>query len=97
MDKLAEYSTITAENDLPPCMAEDNRDFMSDIPSSTFSPLTDLDLEALIDDELDDERRRYVMQEIMNSPQAMDKLEALLTQKRLLNEFWTTFRKNSEH
>lgn len=54
---------------------------------------SDSDIQALVDCELDPERRRNAMAAIMASPVLMERFAALLEQKRLLKAYW----KRMEH
>ena len=56
--------------------------------------LPDLKIQALVDGELDKDEARAVMAEIIRSPELLDRLEELVQQKKQLQDWWSSFRKD---
>ncbi len=56
--------------------------------------ISDFEIQAFVDGELEDEKRRKVMLSIMSSPENMARLEELLEQNRRLQEWWAQKKKN---
>jgi anti-sigma factor RsiW len=50
--------------------------------------ITDLDIQALVDDELDPERQRLVMDYIQSSPDLYKRYTLYVHQKKLLKSWW---------
>jgi anti-sigma factor RsiW len=50
--------------------------------------ISDYDIQALADGELDDEKRREIMKHIMRSPELLERLDELCRQNRQLREWW---------
>ena len=53
--------------------------------------ITDRHIQALIDDELDDNERKTLMAKIIRSPYHLKRYEELIQQKSMLQEWWDHF------
>lgn len=51
-------------------------------------PITDLDIQALVDNELDEEEKQRVTKFIRSNHGARERYEELKLQKTLLNQWW---------
>lgn len=57
-----------------------------------YDGIPDSDLQALVDNEISSSHRASLMEKVHDLPQAMQRLEDLLYQKMVLQEFWKTQR-----
>lgn len=60
----------------------------------SFNEISEFDLQALVDGELDEERRRNLMKKIMQSPDDIERLENLIRQKEQLMGWSKLFMKD---
>ncbi|MGZ9107716.1 MAG: hypothetical protein ACXW4B_02730 [Micavibrio sp.] len=56
--------------------------------STSSNDISDLDLQALVDNTLTEEDRASLMARVKNSPDAQDRLEELLYQKESIKAWW---------
>ena len=59
--------------------------------------VSDLDLQAIVDGEFDDDTRRTVMRAVMESPALLERLEYLIRQKQNLQDYWRLYQRHTEH
>lgn len=57
-----------------------------------FSYITDHDIQALIDDELDHEKAKNVRAYLDRHPNAQKRYDKLTEQKRLLQNWWNNYK-----
>lgn len=53
-----------------------------------LNTITDMDIQALVDDELETERINQVLQHLKENPDAAQRHETLIKQKILLKKWW---------
>lgn len=56
--------------------------------------ITDLDIQALVDGELDKEGERKLLAEIIRSPDHLARLEELMVQKKQIRDWWSFFKRD---
>jgi hypothetical protein len=56
--------------------------------------ITDLDIQALVDGELDKEAERRLLAEIIRSPDHLARLEELMVQKKQIRDWWSFFKRD---
>jgi len=59
--------------------------------------ITDLDLQALVDDELGPEEARAVMTAVLKIPALLERLDELIQQKNLIRAAWPAGKDIAEH
>jgi hypothetical protein len=62
--------------------------------SARHEGISDLDIQALVDGELDKEEERRLLSEIIRAPELLNRLEELMRQKRQIRNWWQFFRRD---
>jgi hypothetical protein len=62
--------------------------------SAQHEGISDLDIQALVDGELDKEEERRLLSEIIRAPELLNRLEELMRQKKQIRNWWQFFRRD---